>query len=446
MVRAISGGRRGIGRVAFMLLFLIVGVPAMAQTRFKGVLYNAADSLVIPFAAVSVSELGLSMLTGEHGEFSFMVPKGTPQLTLNVFAIGCKKTIVYTLPDNKLKKIYLNVDQHALSEFALRGMSAEEVVVKAIASIPANYADTSYFDHSFYRRYQRVNNRYTNLMEASPVVMFKLSGGRHGLNSKEAFAVSKVRRSNYHPNITNAVEDNPMDLLVQNPIYHLHESALDPGRFSGYRFKFDTSNKTKDYVINYICLSYSTDHHGIQGDFVLLDLNGEAWDSGTVVIDRDSYAIKKFYRVSHRYFDYKYKYFPPQNNKVRYNGRYYFFEFTGGDLEAEYQQRNGKWYLAKMARKYTNQFYVPLFETLEFENTDYFEWYSDTVTRYTTAEYVDKFHPIMATAARDYNATDWLVEKFPFHYAKSADVFSDLEKDGPVLKQFYNESKIDESR
>lgn len=445
-VQATLGQGRGIRLTVFVLFFLSTCMPAFAQTKFRGILYKASDSSVIPYAAVSVTELGLSMLTGEHGEFSFAVPKGTNQFSLNVFAIGCKKTIVYTIPNNELKKIYLDVGAQALSEFALRGMSAEEVVIKAIASIPANYADTSYFDHSFYRRYQRVNNRYTNLMEASPVVMFKLNSGKHGVNSKEAFAVSQVRRSNYHPNIMNEAEDNPVDLLEQNAIYHLHESSLDPGRFYNYRFRFDTNNKTKDFVINYVCLGYSTDHHGIQGDFALMDLNGEAWDSGMLVIDRESYAIKTFSRFSHRYFDYKYKFFPPQNNRLIYDGRYYFFEFTGGDLEAEYQQRNGKWYLSRMARKYTNEFYIPVFGTREYEISDHFEWYSDTVSRYTTAEYFDKFYTKMATAVRDYDAADWLVQKFPFHYAKSEAVFTDLEKDGPVLKQFYNESKIDDER
>lgn len=110
----------------------------------------------------------------------------------------------------------------------------------------------------------------------------------------------------------------------------------------------------------------------------------------------------------------------------------------------EYKQRNGKWYLDKIVRQYRDQFIWPGFESLEFDITDHFEWYSESVSRYTTGEYIDKFYPKMATAIHSYDTTYWQRENPPFHYTTKEAVYKDLRRDGPVTKQFYEETMVDE--
>lgn len=425
------------------VLSLLARKDMHAQTIFRGVLFNQLDSSVIPHAAVSIKETGVTVVSNEKGEFQSAIPAGVQQVTLAITAIGIKTNLIYKAPFKKTEKIYLDISASMLNEVAIKGLSAEDVVRIAVASIPTNYADSSYFDQSFYRRYQHVNGRYVNLFEATPTVMFRLTKDKRKITSREAYAVIQLRRTKYYPNISNAMEDNPADLVELNPVYHLDASSLDPRKFTSYRFSFDTAHKSKDYVIKYVCNEYSTDHHGVP-DYDARDLKGETWETGELVIERTSFAIKKIHRFSHRHKDYRYRYFPPQNNKLVYNNRPYYFEFIGGDMVAEYALRNGKWYLSKIVRQYTDEFYWMGFESLEYGITDNFEWYSDSVSRYTTGDYVDRFYPKMATAIHHYDTAYWQHDKFPFHYADKNTLINDLLKDGPLTKQFYDETRVDE--
>ena len=397
---------------------------------------------MVPNAAIHVGAPAKDVIANDSGVFSIPIPEGQQHISLHITGIGINYTGIFTAPFNKQVAIYVDVASNGLKEFAIKALSAEDVVKMAVASIPNNYADSSYFDHSFYRRYQEVNNRYENLCEASPVVMFRLSNSGKQLVAAEAFAVTRQRRSRYYPDIMNAREDNPADLLPENPVYHLYGSSLQPGKFTSYRFEFDTTANTADYVIRYTCNDFSTDHHGI-AYYDERDLKGEASEEGELIIERGTFAIKKISRKSLRHKDYIYKYVPMPNNQVVYANHKYFFEFTGGDLEAEYKQHHGKWYLNRICRRYTNEFYTPLFNEKAFVITDNFEWYSGEISRYTTDEYIDKFFPIMATAIHNYDQRYWREMNVPFFFANKASVYHDLQLDGDVEEQFYNESKLD---
>jgi len=444
-----SGGYYLVHHANIPFLCLLVGIclfvyaPAHAQNIFKGVLLNKIDSSIISYAAINVKETGQGVSTGADGVFQLTVPKGSKQITLTISAIGCKTTVTYKAPFSATQKIYLDVTANTLQEFAVKGLSAREVVEKAVASIPFNDADTSYFDYSFYRRYQKLNGRFVNLFEACPAVMFRLSNDQHKIIAKEAYAVNELRRSNYHPDIMNEREDNPADLLILNPVYHLEESSLNPEKFPNYQFSFDTTVKSHDYVIKYVCNSFSTDIHGI-GDYAERDLKGEEWEAGELVIDRATFAIKQFHRKSIRHQDYGYKRYPLPNNLTIYDHHKYFFEFVGGDMQVEYAQRNGKWYLKKMCRQYTNEYYLPVFDTKEYTITDNFEWYSDSISRYTTKDYIDKFYPKLATAIHSYDTIFWTGNKAPFYYFNKEIIYNDLVREGPLDEQFTNETKIDE--
>lgn len=428
--------------LAAIPVILLCAIATKAQTVFRGVLYSKIDSSVIPYAGISVKETGITVLTDNAGGFQIDVPPGIRRLTIAASAIGARDTFVYYHPFSKQEKLYLDITASRLNEFVVKSLSAEEVVQRAVAMIPVNYADSNYFDHSFYRRYQLVNGRYVNLMEAYPVVMFALTKTKNTLTSDEAFAVNYLRRTTYHPNVSNVIEDNPSDLLEVNPVYHLYNSSLNPMRFSSFRFRFDTAQKSQDYVIKYYCNDFSSDQHGIP-DYDKRDLKAEAWETGELVIERGTFAIKKIHRVSHRHEDYMYKYFPPQNNYVRFNDHTYAFDFKGGDMVTEYKELNGKWYLDKIVRQYKDEFTWPGFESLEYTITDNFEWYSGFISRYTTGDYFDKFFDKMATAIRSYDTAFWDHEQPPFYYADKDVLYRDLQRDGPLLTQFFKETLVD---
>ncbi len=435
--------RQGAKLLTAIAILLLLSSSAFAQTNFRAVVISKTDSTAVPYAAVHIEKPGRDVVTTDSGKFSILLPDNVKQITLHITAIGIKSTIVLDPPFDKVVYIYVDVNSSPLEEFSLIGSSAEEIVRQAIAAIPANYANVSYFDHSFYRRYQKVNNCYVNLSEASPVVMFRLKPEKSMITAQEAFSVTQLRRSKYHPDIMNAKEDNPADLLIENPVYHLEISSLKPQRFASYQFKFDTAGKSNDYVIQYTCNDFSTDHHGIS-NYDRMGLDGEVWEKGELVIDRETFAIKKISRKGLRHKDYIYKYVPIPNNRFRYANHDYFFEFIEGDLQVEYALHDGRWYLDKIARQYTNEFYTPLFNEKVFVITDNFEWYSQSISRFTTADYVDKFYPIMATAIHNYDSQYWSQINYPFQFANKDTLYHDLSKDGPLENQFSDESSIDE--
>ncbi len=428
------------------MLIQLISLSSYAQNIFNGILRNSLDSSAIPSAGITLKETGTTVLTNDSGRFQFFLNRNPKQVTITIEAIGAKKTLNIKHPFDKEQIIYLDISANMLDEFALKGLSAEEVVHMAVASIPANYADSGYFDYSFYRRYQKVNGRYMNLMEAYPAVMFRLTKNKQRINSVEAFAVNELRRTTFHSDISNVIEDNPVDLLEVNPVYHLQGSSLYPGRFSSYSFSFDTVNKSIDeYHIKYRCNSFSSDHHGIL-DYDERNLKGETWETGELVIERRSFAIKKFHRISHRHEDYDYIRLPQPNNRVSYFYRYYFFSFVGGDLLAEYAPHNGKWYLKKLTRQYTDEFEDYLIGTTDFSITDNFEWYSGTISRYTTADYVDKFFSKMATAIHSYDTAFWDQAVPPFQYIDLPTICNDLRKGGSLISQFTSEAKLDDPK
>ena len=273
-----------------------------------------------------------------------------------------------------------------LGEFSFKGLSPEEVVREAVAAIPENFANKSYFSYSSYRQYKKINDEFVNLYEGQIVTMFRLKKNKKEIVADEAFAARHLRKTRYLSNLTNVIEDNAADLLAENPIYHLASSALLPSKLYSYYLSFDTSNKTDDYVINYLCSAYSTERHGIlfSGKW---PFSGESYETGRIVIDRSSFAFKKITRKSYRNPAYSY-YLNPNDFCDR---KRHYYEFGGGELDAEYEPHDGKWYLKALYHKYTNNFFVTGFATNDYVNTDVFEWRSDSVSRYITKDLLNSF-------------------------------------------------------
>lgn len=437
-----------ISVVACLVVFLLL-LPSklLAQNKFTGTLINKLDSTVIPFAAVRIPEIDKAILTDVKGAFSFDVSPKIDKITLNISAIGCKTAISYTRPFNRGEQVYIDLLPNALNDVAIKGLSAEEVVRKAVASIPSNYADSSYFSYSLYRYYEQVNGKFINLIEAEPVVMFRLSKEKKEIKANEAFAVKQVRRSRLRSFING--ESNARDLpliMRENPVYHLAAGSLAPGKLNSYYFSFDTSAHFSDYVINYTCTEFSSDVHGGSEPMNEDHFHGEAWEKGRLIIDRNSFAIKQVKRTTIRYPEYTY----PRYNNFVWPDLKYTVELVDAQLEVNYEQVNGKWYVKSIYHKYANDFFTtgPMGGKKAYTISDVYEWESVALSKYTTKDVVDMF------AAKDpfkkmnfaYDKHFWDEIAFPFHFHSKDSVYHDLERNGPIEDQFYAESKKDGSQ
>ncbi len=424
--------------LAALLAFCYTG---FAQGTFRGVLINKMDSAVIPFAVLHAIEPDKSVLTDEQGNFEFPLPASVKEVTFDVSAIGYKGKVVYARTFGTIERVYVDIALNPLGEVAIKGLSAEDVVKKAVKLIPANYADSNYVAYAMYRQYQKVNGRYANLLEAQEATLFRVTKSASRIDAKEAIAFLQFRRVPYRYNQSNLLENNPVDLLAENPVYHLFDGSLNPGKFVDYKFNFDTTNKTRDYVIKYRSMAVCSEHHG-WSDRIYWSrfFRGESFEEGRLVIDRSTFAIKSVERIATRYPNYVYDPFYPKN--LVGGMKKYFVEFVKARLHCEYKEVNGKWYLSQLDHEYTDEFILPGFESYVDVITEAAEWSADSLSRYVPVELAGSFYdrpPL--NSGYPYNKNFWDETEFPFYFYNRDSVYRDIGRAGPIEAQFYKGSE-----
>lgn len=349
------------------LIFFALSMPclaAFAQSTFQGILLSKEDSTAIPFARLKLIETGKETVTDNGGLFHFVLSEELKNFRLQVAALGVDTVFSIADAKNKIHRIYLSFQPYELTSVTNLGLTAKQVVEKAIASIPKNYPRSDYVYYSFYREYQQVNGRFKNLIEAKPVVLLQPAMEKNRLTAKEAFALPAIRRSDFSLDIKDFYDGGSLaELLAQNPVYHLEHSSLTPYYLERCKFHFDTTLTSEaKYVINYYC-DYSSDCHGILN--AATQFRGESYEMGTLLIDKPSFAFNRIERRSFRNRNYNY----PFNNNFVLPSRNYFGEFVSGSFMVEYQPIEGSWFLNKLLYSYTNNFFKTVFGAKEFTIT-----------------------------------------------------------------------------
>lgn len=319
-------------RTLVLVLLLMALLPGLnGQVRFRAILLSQNDSLPMPFASIKLVEKGIyGQYTSSNvkGEFDFILNEKKPVLKLEVSTIDCHVTLNFIPAYSGLEKLYVQQSSGSLDEVVIEGLSARQVVEKAVAAIPVNYDDSGYVAYSFYRQYQKINGEYKNLAEAKMAVLFNIVSKGNMLTATEAFALEKLRRSGQVDPFNGYFGDAASGLFLQNPVLHLQESSLHPGGFKKMTFTFDSLQSEHAYIVDYIT-DVSSDGHGI-GNYSECHLNGESREYGRLYIDRASFAIVKYERhaVRNRAYDY------PLFNNFLVPERKYTVEFLDGHLTA----------------------------------------------------------------------------------------------------------------
>lgn len=409
-----------------LIIFTLLGIRLSAQVSFHALLLNSADSTAMPFTNIHVQENDLYVATDEKGSILLRLPKASDVLHLEISAIGCHTTIAYRPTYNGIEKIYVQPTATLIKEVEVQGLSAKSIVKKAIAAIATNYADSSYADGSFYRQYEKVDSKYTNLLEAQLTVLFNLSHSGNALLAKEAFATSELRRSKFKFPIDDLYDlhgDECSELFKMNPVYHLAGSSLNIKIFDEYNFSFDTLILPDAYVIDYVSPDYSSESHGIS-NYSEVDLRGESREYVKLLIDKESFAIRSFERTAVRNMRYAY----PKNNNFIAPSMHYTCEFVAAHLLVGYKPQNGKWYLEHILYDFTNAY----FRTQSYERsaviTDAYEWYSGTITKQIPKAMVDQFFFTPYLSVRDYTPHPevWKKELPDFYFYKKEEVMGDV--------------------
>jgi len=418
---------------ALIMLLLCLAANTHAQENFKAILINQVDSTAVAYASVGVAETGFNGMTNGKGEFACRIPDSTKQLTITVSAIGFKSTITYRLAHTVPERVYVELLADALKEVTVVGatLPAAEVVKRAVAAIPQNYKSENYYAFSYYRQYQYVNHQYINLIEAQPIVRFVVGNTGAGLAANETFAVDEMRRTTVRGTPISLYESFIQRHMLENPVYHLEQSSLDPSRLGYYKYVFDSATNEKDYVVNYLSSHYSSEHHGID-QYERFNFDGESWETGKLVIDRKTFAIKHYERKANRHPHYSY---PNENNIVQPEMEY-TFEFANADLVVDFVFFEGKWYLKRLLHQYTNEFYRTFSFSRDFVVSDVFEWYSNAIMDRKEKGFSAKFHPKLPKKTGRYDPDQWKDINFPSYFHNKEEMYKDLGRMGPLDMQF----------
>lgn len=405
------------------------------QVTFKGLLLSKQDSLPIPYTVVKLAETGVFTETKNNGEFKFKIPADATLLHFEIFAIGLRDTVAYQRAFRSIEKIYIERSPLNLSTVNIKGLSAKETVKKAVSLIPVNYTDSSFAGFSFYRQYEKINGEFKNLIEVQAVVSFILNTSKKTITSKYGFAIDQIRKSDYvYPIDDFAYDDLDFSaLLDENPVYNVQSSSLNPNAFNFYSFNFDTASNTDDYVINYICLDFSSETHGVS-NIRDADWHGESWEEGQFVIDSKTFAFRKILRTAYRNKGFHY----PRHNNFLLPSKRYYEEFVDGKLVAEYQLVKGKWFLKSLCHRYTNDYYQSSTAKKEFTVTEVFEWHCDSISHFINTELANRFYndtPLPLNKGV-YNKSKWDKPLPPFYFFKKDEVYRDLEKQSALEEQF----------
>lgn len=396
------------------LLLLITGIVCNAQNLFNGMLINRADNKPVPYAVVKLSATGHTEITDSIGHFSFSLPSVSDTVVLEIAALGFHSTIKHINTYSVLEKVYINKPVLSIKEVTIKGLSAKKVVEKALAEIPNLYANTAYACNSFYRQIHKENGRFVRLIELQSSTMFKIAAEKRRLTCTEAMATIAMRRSyDYEKNRLEHL-DHYFDLLAENPILHPIGTVLNPAGIDAFIFRFDTVNTTKDWYV----IIYESQEFG-----------KESISSGKLTINKNTFAICKLER-----FDRKNK----RGDFRMVLSTDYISDFISGSFTAEYEEIDGKWYLKRLLREYTNQIYQRITGTKSSYITETFEWYAGIPTNKIAASLIDSYYNTskLYKGKYTYDKTMWATDLYPYIYFNKDEVYKGLSHTIPIEEQF----------
>lgn len=417
-----------------ILLFLH---PGFAQIHFTGFIYNKETQSPIPDAFIRIDEIGAMITSDSAGFFSFYGNEETELHTLDIYSLGCHRNTEAVFHSGNIDTITLLCAPVDLEAVQVNYYDPKVIVRKAVEKISENYPDSNFAVPAFYRQYQQVNGKYQNLIESGSTVLFRVEATRTGkiaaLSADEAFGVNAIRTSKWHFNISDLHDDDYVDLMEQNPVYHLNKSSFTNEMIDAGHFVISPASNDSVWVISYSIKNVSSENHGIQ-NFNELNLYGEADETGILIIDKATSAFITIERRAVRNDGYDY----PKYNNFLQPGMEYTIGFKNAYLLIDFERQGERWYPLRILHSYTNDFFTTATNTRAYVISDYYEWYAGNpywVLDPATFSQLEKYSTIFKTGA-EYNATDWEVTLPGFYFEQANKVISDLESDGPLLQQF----------
>ncbi len=178
----------------WLILWVAFAIPAFAQQRVDGKVVDKETGEPVPFASIGIVGTSRGTSTNLNGQFSLAVEPG---VVIKITCIGYESVVIRSV--DQLQRVELAPVATQLAEVVIfqRELNARKIVRKAFSAINDNYATQPFLQRFFYRHYNKDDDEYGRLIEAS-VDVWKEQGYRAlqaAAGVRDAIRVTQLRRS-----------------------------------------------------------------------------------------------------------------------------------------------------------------------------------------------------------------------------------------------------------
>lgn len=380
-------------RIFLLVAGFLIGQHALGQTELRGNVLNAYSNRPVSGALLEMQSPKMQLLTDSNGVFRRSIDTATESLVIRVKALGTDTSFEVFPQSVSLLELRVVPKGVKPTTATIEGLTARQIVRKALQNIPQNYPDSSYVYYGFYRQYQQSGTQFQNLVEAQVAAAILPKRVKKGLEAQHFFA---ILRSGGQAMTSTKIQDVDIreglseQLFEENPVYFPSNGSFVGRLFDISQFRFDSTFSGNDaYCIEYIS-ELSSEDHGFGQKFATSSAYLESYETGTLVIDPQTFAFKRISRKAYRLpgFDYYHMF-----NWVL-PGAALSRELVSGQLDIRYEQRGDKWFLSQISHGYFNDYYShQTFMRLHGRLGEFFEWQTASVSEDVPKALVSSFTP-----------------------------------------------------
>jgi hypothetical protein len=214
---------------------MLSSVPAVAQSiTVSAKVHDRETSEPLGFASIGIKGHPIGTISNEQGEFDFHFPLDLRNELLVVSMLGYKnfEAPVWSLVDNPRQIIYLEKSPIVLQEIVVSDtMTGGDILQVALSRIEQNYPMQPFMLDGFYRDVKKVGGTYISLLEAAVKIYdesYAEPRNKHKL--RENVRLIEVRKSvGYESRFTKYFDQANLleDLLLENSVKYRHIEPTD---------------------------------------------------------------------------------------------------------------------------------------------------------------------------------------------------------------------------
>ncbi|MBC2845629.1 carboxypeptidase-like regulatory domain-containing protein [Winogradskyella flava] len=355
----------------FFSFFSISFASAQGNAHFVFKVFDAETKQAIPYATIRFEGRNTGLIANIDGDFKIPISYVENKDVILVSCIGysTKRVALESLKRKGLNIIYLSPKIEDLGQVVIKGnikkqreLSAKQIVKKAIKAIEINYPVDPFSYVAYYRDYQMVDQKYTNLNEG---IIEVFDQGFQSHKIKDSLNTTALYKYGLNTQFS-------QDTLLSNSIYNQAKDIRDGTLGSTINNELTILN-LHNPIRNYSFGSFSY-VYTFKKNFVR---NHNFFSEGTLFLDDEEFYKIRFSAknvlTDYAYSAYGHLYISKEDFSI-HNFDYELystsFEKSVFTVNVEYKKHeNGKMYLNYIS--FNNNFYVSKKDVLRIESSKY---------------------------------------------------------------------------